>query len=669
MTFITNDTHYTNTSIPPSPTTALSDKFASILFKADVFDFTSFSYPFATNILIDDDIPEPAKYFPNEIDTIAHLKLMRALSVMKKNVTRNCNPQDVGRVWNAFVYNAVKRFIVFMSGIKKYLAESTKNNTESVIFQSGTTKNEGFIMMMNQMLPPLDVIMVWHAFASNTKPLYDVLIRSKMIQFANLPLPLHNIVSFISDTSFEFRVSKEFKKNYTDFIKNFTAGGLLDLQYEVEEIKPLEQSIAVYCPNCNDKLADGIPLTTNDHTGFADGDFHFENSNFLAKISDCHCTCFDMLTREELRKLQLYADVKRTGVLQGVFKHYSEVICPPQSQTRNPSNLSIELALKIESRWDDYQFENFRGMIKSLKSEINNPNADVLLMEYLQYNPISMTIPNGGVEIGFDLVQSVMRQERFINKMNNLNWLQSEHVKSFAIEMCHRYQKFFTLLTDPDLQQKTLVPTLDIDLVWHTHKLCLQGYFHDCRNSSCQYVVDDTKHEGKLDDSFKVTIDLYQERFGESYNICYCSHCIAVIATVHDVLVADDEPFEIKSLFGDQASTPFYSTTTSSNASNSGSMSPAPPSPKRRKRSNVFLEGADRLAILNPMTPIDETLEDLLNYCSRSFPDSSSSSPPSLFGSTEASRTVSNSDMTVVDSLFSLTRYSTGCSNVAGQQY
>ncbi|RCK62307.1 hypothetical protein Cantr_09109 [Candida viswanathii] len=684
---------HTDTTIPKSPIAALSDEFSSILASSDSFDFTSYVYSFIANY--DYDLPigagatavapttyRDAKCSPSPIDAIAHLELLKAIAVMKKKALASCPNIDSGKAWKTFVNNAVRRFIVFISALKKSIPVQRTNSTnEATLFAAGIDKNQGFISMMDELMPPLDVVMVWHAFVScNTKEAYDALVRARLLQFANYPLPLHNIVKFIDDKTFEFKVTKDFKKNYLDLVRKFTTQPFA-LAYEINEIKLYPMTVDIYCPNCNDKLAESVPFSNGESTGFVDVNFHTTNLNFFAKVSECHCTCFEVITHDELRKLQLFADVKRTGLLHGLFKHFSQVISKPEQANRNPTSLSIELALMLESSWESYHFENFRGMIKSLRAQLGNPDAAKLLTEYMLFNPIGMTIANG-VELGFDLAQSVFKQERFIVRMNNMNWLQSPYVKQFLTESCSRYANFFTLLTDPSLQDKTLIPTLDIELVWQTHKLVLQGYISDCMHSSCHYLIDESKHEGKLDDSFKVTIDLYQQRFRESYNICYCQHCISLKCQVPEVFVSDS-PFEVKSLFGNHPAS-YFSTTPASSSSGVSS-------PKRRKlhdsSSSLFLDSMKMtttntsLSLFTPMSPIDEVLEDLFSSCADvnfAVGDGCCGSPSvaSNFGtpafpsysipsSSNVSRTVSNSDMTIVDSLFSLTRLSTSSSTNA----
>ena len=68
------------------------------------------------------------------------------------------------------------------------------------------------------------------------------------------------------------------------------------------------------------------------------------------------------------------------------------------------------------------------------------------------------------------------------------------------------------MLTDKNLK-RMLVPTLDIDLMWHTHQLWMYGYFHDCLNSPCHSAIDhnDKIEEAKLDNGFEYTSKAYKK--------------------------------------------------------------------------------------------------------------------------------------------------------------
>ena len=63
----------------------------------------------------------------------------------------------------SFVTRAVRRFIVFVTAIKTVVIQG-KAYDEPSMFNLANTRNSQLVATINQLLPPLDVIMVWHAF-------------------------------------------------------------------------------------------------------------------------------------------------------------------------------------------------------------------------------------------------------------------------------------------------------------------------------------------------------------------------------------------------------------------------------------------------------------------------------------------------------------------------
>lgn len=68
-----------------------------------------------------------------------------------------------------------------------------------------------------------------------------------------------------------------------------------------------------------------------------------------------------------------------------------------------------------------------------------------------------------------------------------------------------------------------VVPTLDIDLIWHTHQCTGAQYVTDTEARVGRFINhNDNLGTGTLDDGFKTTSRLYREHFGKDYNICGC---------------------------------------------------------------------------------------------------------------------------------------------------
>jgi hypothetical protein len=91
------------------------------------------------------------------------------------------------------------------------------------------------------------------------------------------------------------------------------------------------------------------------------------------------------------------------------------------------------------------------------------------------------------------LLPAVLRQSSFVSKMADLGWThpsyfshpEDERVLQHAVG---RYMGFLDLMASEEGKGKMLVPTLDIDLVWHTHQLLTAGYHSDCKQFVGRYI-------------------------------------------------------------------------------------------------------------------------------------------------------------------------------------
>lgn len=82
----------------------------------------------------------------------------------------------------------------------------------------------------------------------------------------------------------------------------------------------------------------------------------------------------------------------------------------------------------------------------------------------------------------FDLVGAVIRQGVFIEKMHALDWLHSPSVSATMDRLLTKYSRFFDIMGKHS--NHVAVPTLDVDLAWHTHQLSCKILLHlrHCQN-------------------------------------------------------------------------------------------------------------------------------------------------------------------------------------------
>jgi hypothetical protein len=122
------------------------------------------------------------------------------------------------------------------------------------------------------------------------------------------------------------------------------------------------------------------------------------------------------------------------------------------------------------------------------------------------------------------LTKNVKRQASFVDKMHNHLWICSPAVGGTMCRAIDRYSKFLKLfILYPG---KTLVPTLDIDLVWHTHQCSAVSYEETMRARTGRYINHDDKiGKAKLGHGADETRHLFRIRFGQEYSVCLCWDC------------------------------------------------------------------------------------------------------------------------------------------------
>ncbi|KAL6450124.1 GRDP1 Glycine-rich domain-containing protein 1 [Candida maltosa Xu316] len=474
---------------------------------------------------------QPPEFFPSQAEVVAHLKLLKAFEVMKNKLVPVYDEDDEHdqyreKSWQCLLTLAVRRFIIFMSAAKKAGADDYKLGLdEEGTFRNGNVKNGSFINLMDGVMPPLDVIQVWHAFLLNPKSFYDTCMRNKMLQFANFPFPLLKISQYIDNHTFEFKVPPKLQENYLDLLSRFDHK--TDHSFEYEKIHSTRLSL--YCPGCHSVLCKSIRVTDGKNGGFADKHFQAPNIKHIPGVflgESCYCRSVPQLSHESIRYLHLMTDIAKPTPLPGTYKYFSAVLAEPKFRGRQPLILSrsTKEILKYPSRSNS----DIVGLLDSFRREFPNDTKRciILVRNYLQYNYISMTVENG-IQIGEDLVGCVLRQQRFVEKMNKLDWLHSPVLRQTIEESLLRYGRFFEMLTEDRYHRQMLVPTLDIDLIWHTHQLTFYGYVRDCKQSPGHSVVD---HDDKIDENqvhngFSLTAKRYKSMFKEDYSVCYCAYC------------------------------------------------------------------------------------------------------------------------------------------------
>jgi len=133
-----------------------------------------------------------------------------------------------------------------------------------------------------------------------------------------------------------------------------------------------------------------------------------------------------------------------------------------------------------------------------------------------------------------DLVGAVIRQGTFVQKMDNIDWLHSPTVMETSKRLINKYKIFMDIMLQNPV--KMAVPTLDVDLAWHTHQLQPKNYYKyttlTTNNGQRQFIDHDDKvDENKLSEGFEWTSKMYRRATnGGIYSECTCWYCEATRA-------------------------------------------------------------------------------------------------------------------------------------------
>lgn len=126
-----------------------------------------------------------------------------------------------------------------------------------------------------------------------------------------------------------------------------------------------------------------------------------------------------------------------------------------------------------------------------------------------------------------DLVGAVIRQGSFIEKMHNIDWLHSPALPSTMARLINKYKVFLQIMASTPTRMA--VPTLDVDLAWHTHQLAPYEYMKFTVELTRQFIDHDDKvAETRLNDGFAWTSKTYQKMTGQPYSECTCWYCEAI---------------------------------------------------------------------------------------------------------------------------------------------
>ena len=497
---------------------------------------------------------------PLNDECIAHLKFLTVLGHLRKDISETDGlfgindvtadafgadrPRALSKIrekrWAVYVARAVLRFERWFYTLMnaKYDGPDTSIKVRDLSTGMGLeyyTKLPNFQLdWSTERLPPIDVLMVLHSFMLSPWCFLEDCMRTSKMKLWHAGFPWAEVDACIDPETFLWTSRQE------DIAK-----------FEAATFQPWDNLAgsaqkAIACPLCDKKVS----AAWTDALFGRDIDQAFEHGqgyadkHFRVKCEKCKV----WITHDILRVQKLVCDVQRLR----------------QREHPLPGTiLAADGGLKPAGRMEDMLFPNrlvLAGLDSSLNAlmapeNINNANMDgvrnaiegalknhkmvakasafrtraIYPSQKLSIRRLMSRYWENSSPFALDLVGAVLRQGIFVEKMQAIDWVHSPALESTMTRLIKKYGIFLGIMgNNPD---KIVVPTLDVDLAWHTHQLHPGIYYNYTILSMHGRFInhDDKIDEVKLSQAFEWTSAKYQElTHGMKYSECTCWYCEAI---------------------------------------------------------------------------------------------------------------------------------------------
>ncbi|KAL1983396.1 hypothetical protein VTN96DRAFT_10378 [Rasamsonia emersonii] len=489
---------------------------------------------------------------------IAHLKLLAAFADLRDAVScddglfgiydaqadKFASQQDRFRAlarirekrWAVYTARAVDRFTSWWSTcVPTWGDPPTLLDLTDPKYLDITNPGDRIVWTRDKM-PPLDVVMVWHAYMLNPRSFLEDCIRNAKMTFWAAGLPWDVLDQCIDNQSFEYRPGDAAKTSFETRVGR-SWDNLDDLPEKLLD-----------CPRCQKSFT--VPWTSGEMS--SDLDKAFESATGYAdKNLQCSCPhCSYFVDHQRLRvakfRKDLEALIQADRPMPGTLYNVKGI---PESSTakRHPQtfpNRLLKAASQRLLRSTDPRLEETSSVkdMQSLRRDLGelfkdkkvmteaNWVANILLWdERIAFRRMMSRYWENSSPFALDLVGAVIRQGTFVQKMDNLDWIHSPALSATMERLIRKYGVFFEIMSRyPD---KMAVPTLDVDLAWHTHQLSPARYFEFSKQQTKGTFIDhdDKVEENKLSEGFEWTSKIYKKLTdGGIYSECTCWYCEAV---------------------------------------------------------------------------------------------------------------------------------------------
>ncbi|KAG5642977.1 hypothetical protein DXG03_001825 [Asterophora parasitica] len=414
-------------------------------------------------------------------------------------------PGDKERRWGWFVGRAVERFSLWCGSLPY-----------------GATDKPAI-----DFLPPLDVLMVWHAYMLNPGWYYEDCLRVSALQYLLVVTPIFS--SVLSSPDLEALLTGEPTKARVDSWTTRTGK-----PFDPLEDARLHQARDIRCPKCWNLIE--IPYMNTEGTGYL-------QQAFSVRCPKPECKDVPNITKAVLGVRKIAEDLAREqqiskwkGYLAGTLRTaYSGADAARAKLVKD----SVLMHSTLKARNKDGQTEAKVGDIPEeewVMSILERSKYDIENVKYAMGAKMKggggnllkriLSAYTDGEIFSVDLAGAVLRQGSFVKKMHDLHWTEPHFFDSQEDEVAlqhsiARYHAFLDLMAASPVT--FYVPTLDIDLAWHTHQLLGNTYNVDCGKYIGRFIDHDDKvEEDALATAFDITCRAWKDRFNIPYTHCGC---------------------------------------------------------------------------------------------------------------------------------------------------
>jgi hypothetical protein len=504
---------------------------------------------------------------------VVHLKFLAALADLRDSVAGNEGlfglhepsltefPQHVQEVrarirekrWAVYTARAVDRYTKWWETCIPSNRPCTRIKDLEDESYDHITEGKDQLFWFKDSLPPLgeshipisvrlastngaDVLMVWHAHMLNPRGFLEDCIRSGKMSLWAGGFPWETIDDCIDNRTLEYDAGERAKVRFNEMTR-YAWDNLHDPPEKL--IKCLTCGNTVSVPWTQGRISLPIQMAFDKFDGYAD-------KSFKVNCSKCGST----IDHERLRVRKFRRDVRdwlteqapMTGTLcnsRGIpkWRNKSRGSQPETFPNRFITILGTYLLDLTDARQERCKTvsqlrDKLEGKLRDRQIIRARPSRE----EEIAFRRMMSHYWNNTGPFALDLVGAVIRQGTFVQKMDNIDWLHSPTVMATMDRLIGKYHVFFHIMASHP--QHMAVPTLDVDLAWHTHQLSPQRYFeYSVHNTKLHSSVakfidhDDKVDENRLSDGFEWTSKIYRKLTdGEIYSECACWYCEAIRA-------------------------------------------------------------------------------------------------------------------------------------------